>query len=105
MDELYTRFDGTFFEKTRLSILTIVYRSGRASFNFLKDQLGASDGALYTHVEKLVQSGYVRKRRRIVEGSAQTDYTLTKRGKEVFQDYLSFIAGVLESRSDQGEEK
>lgn len=103
MDELYTRFDGTFFEKTRLSILTIVYRAGRASFNYLKEQLATSDGALYTHVEKLVQGGYVSKRRRIVEGSAQTDYSLTKKGKEVFKDYLTFIEGVLESRSEQGD--
>ena len=103
MDELYTRFDSTFFEKTRLSILTITYRTGRASFTYLKERLGMTDGAIYTHLEKLVQTGYLDKKREIAEGSAQTSYTMTQKGRHAFQDYLTFLEGVLSARHEKGD--
>jgi len=111
MDDLYTRFDSTFFEKTRLSILTIVYRTGFVSFNYLKQQLGMTDGAIYTHLEKLVQEGYLQKRREIAEGAARTNYSLTEKGRTTFHDYLEFLEEVLrthtvpKSDKDKGEER
>ena len=56
---LYTQFDQVFFERTRLSLITILYRDGRASFLGLKRALGLTDGALYTNLEKLVTADYV----------------------------------------------
>ncbi|WP_455381132.1 transcriptional regulator [Salinispira pacifica] len=99
MDNLYTRFDSTFFEKTRLSILTIVYRTGGASFNYIKRQLSMSDGAVYTHIEKLVQAEYLAKRREIAEGAAQTSYTLTDKGRQAYRDYLAFLEHMLQSHT------
>lgn len=98
MDELYTRFDATFFEKTRLSILTLVYRMGKASYGFLKQTLGQTDGAIYAHLEKLVQARYLRKRRSVTGGVVKTDYTMTPRGREAFQGYLTFLEGVIRAR-------
>jgi DNA-binding MarR family transcriptional regulator len=104
MDELYTRFDSTFFEKTRLSILTIVYRTERVSFNYLKNQLAMTDGSIYTHLEKLVQGGYLDKRREIADGSAQTNYFLTEKGRTSFRNYLSFLENILESHTTKGDQ-
>jgi DNA-binding MarR family transcriptional regulator len=95
MGDLYTRFDNVFFERTRLSILTLVARSERASFNLLRDTLNATEGALYTHVEKLVQGGYLAKQREIANGSPQTVYTLTPEGRAAYADYLQFLEKVI----------
>ncbi|HUX11661.1 MAG TPA: transcriptional regulator [Spirochaetia bacterium] len=103
MDDLYTRFDSTFFEKTRLSILTIVYRTGVVSFNYLKRQLKMTDGAIYTHLEKLVQGEYLGKKREIADGAAQTSYFMTEKGKTAYRDYLSFLELMLKSHTNHPE--
>jgi DNA-binding MarR family transcriptional regulator len=103
MDNLYTRFDSTFFEKTRLSILTMIYRTGLASFNYIKRQLEMSDGAVYTHLEKLVQAEYIGKKREIAEGAAQTSYFLTDKGRTAYRDYLTFLEKMLESHTKHSE--
>jgi DNA-binding MarR family transcriptional regulator len=95
MAELYTRFDGVFFEKTRLSIVTLLNQDERLAFNALKDRLELSDGSLYTHLEKLVGSGYVKKERELGANGSRTLYELTPRGREIFADYIAFLDDIL----------
>ena len=94
-DDLYIQFDNTFFEKTRLSILTILYKEQKVSFNRFKKILGSSDGALYTHLKKLISAKYINYKKTLVLNSAETVYTLTKKGKEQFKNYLLFLENVL----------
>jgi len=91
MSNLYTRFDNVFFEKTRLSIITILYKDGKESFKQLKERLGGSDGALYTHLEKLYKAGYLEKKKELIGMQAQTVYRITKTGKQEFKNYLNFL--------------
>jgi DNA-binding PadR family transcriptional regulator len=99
MSGLYTRFDGTFFEKTRLSAMTLLYQEGELSFNGLKDTLSLSDGALYTHLEKLVKEEYVEKRKELAGGSVQTVYRISDKGRATYVDYIGFLeAMVLSAR-------
>lgn len=97
MSDLYTRFDAVFFEKTRLSMMTIIYQQEKVSFNQLKERLGGSDGSVYTHLEKLVSAGYVDKNKEIAGTTAQTVYKLTGEGARIFTEYLSFLETLLKS--------
>jgi predicted transcriptional regulator len=101
-DSLYTRFDNIFFEKTRLSIMTILFKQEKASFSFLKKRLGLSDGALYTHIEKLIASSYIAKTREITGSGVQTLYELSNTGKQTFIDYIRFLEGILFEEKGQG---
>ena len=94
-DELYTQFDSVFFERTRLSILTLIHQWEKVSFNQLKNRLGGTDGAIYTHLEKLLQRGYIRKKKELTGTSAQTVYSITHKGSMAFEDYLEFLEKVL----------
>ena len=67
MDDLYTRFDNVFFEKTRLSIL----------------------------MEKLIKAGYVEKRKELARSAVQTVYKITKEGRALFKEYLAFLEQML----------
>jgi DNA-binding MarR family transcriptional regulator len=96
-EDLYTQFDNIFFEKTRLSLVTVLYQEENASFNTLKRRLEASDGAVYTHLEKLVKAGYVDKRRQLAGEQVQTVYFLTEQGQRVFREYIAFIGDMLSS--------
>jgi DNA-binding MarR family transcriptional regulator len=95
MAELYTRFDSVFFEKTRLSIVTLLHQDERLAFNALKERLDLSDGSLYTHLEKLIRGGYVLKERELVPSGSRTLYELTPRGREAFADYIAFLDDML----------
>lgn len=96
MDELFTRFDNIFFEKTRLSMLTIIYQEDVISFNALKKRIGGSDGAIYTHLEKLVKGGYVAKRKELAGDGVQTVYFITPEGKKAILEYLSFMEKMIQ---------
>lgn len=97
MDELYTQFDGVFFEKTRLSIVTLLNQDEKLAFTALKGRLGLSDGALYTHLEKLVRGDYVEKERVLTPGGAETRYRLTPHGHQTFRKYVQFLGRLLET--------
>ena len=97
MDKLYTRFDGIFFEKTRLSLLTLIIQAESISFKTLKKQLKMSDGALYSHIEKLIAAGYITKKRELAGTSVQTLYSASEEGKLRFKEYLEFLEKVLSS--------
>lgn len=96
MSDLYRRFDSVFFEKTRLTVITLLYREGKLSFNALKDLLGTTDGAVYTHLEKLRQAGYIDRNKQIVEGNVSSLYELTPLGKKQFKEYVEFLEQVLQ---------
>ncbi len=95
MTELYTRFDSIFFEKTRLSLVTLLYREEKVPFQSLKRRLDLTDGALYSHLEKMIKAGYASKEKELAGGAVQTVYLLTAEGKKSFLDYLNFIQNVL----------
>jgi DNA-binding MarR family transcriptional regulator len=98
--DLYLKFDSVFFEKTRLSILTLLYREGRLSFNALKEALAATDGSVYTHLEKLKQAGYVTRDKELVDGAVASQYELTDLGRKEFRAYIGFLEGVLKEHSE-----
>ncbi len=95
MYKLYTQFDNVFFEKSRLSIMTILYKERVVSFNRFKKLLAATDGAIYTHLKKLIDSNYISYKKEIVNNSAQTNYNITSTGKKIFKDYLKFIEEMI----------
>ena len=100
MSELYTKFDNVFFEKTRLSMVTIIFQKEKVSFNYLKKRIGGTDGSIYTHLEKLIKAGYVEKHKEIVGTGVQTIYQLTKNGKRHFKEYIDFLESVLASTTN-----
>jgi len=99
VSDLYLRFDSTFFEKTRLTILTLLYREGRLSFNALKEALGGTDGAVYTHLEKLKQAGYLTRDKEVIDGNVSSQYSLTDFGRTEFQAYIGFLEDLLKGHT------
>jgi DNA-binding MarR family transcriptional regulator len=102
--DLFRRFDSVFFEKTRLSIMAVLYQEEKATFNTLKKRLGASDGAVYTHLERLVGSGYAHKKKEIAGTQVQTVYFPTQKGKSRFREYLQLIESLLRE-AKKGDER
>lgn len=94
-DSYYTRFDAVFFEKTRLSMITLLHQEGWVSFNRFRKMLGGTDGSVYSHLRKLLAAGYIKQKRQIAGEKVQTIYALTPVGKKLFKDYLAFLEDLL----------
>ncbi|KGE70911.1 transcriptional regulator [Spirochaeta lutea] len=94
-DGLHTQFDQDFFERTRLSILTLLYTDGETSFADLRSTLELSDGALYSHIRKLSAKNLIHGEKRIVSGQAATIYSLTGLGIQAYEAYLGFLEQLL----------
>ena len=100
-DSYYTQFDAVFFEKTRLSMITLLHQEGWVSFNRFRKMLGGTDGSVYSHLKKLLNSGYIRQKRQIAGEKARTIYTLTPAGKKLFKDYLAFLERLLDQQKKE----
>jgi DNA-binding MarR family transcriptional regulator len=101
----FARFDGIFFEKSRLAIVALLYMEEYAAFTTLRERLEATDGAAYSHLERLIEGGYVEKRKEVAGMKAQTVYRLTKKGRGEFNAYLAVMEGLLASSSQKGVKK
>ncbi len=95
MSDLFSGFDGVFFEKSRLAIVALLYRDEYAAFTSLRERIGATDGTAYAHLERLIESGYLEKRKEVAGMKAQTVYRLTKRGRLEFDAYLKAMEALL----------
>lgn len=99
MADPFARFDNVFFEKSRLAIVALLYKDEYATFVTLRERLAASDGAVYSHLERLIQGGYVEKRKEVAGMKAQTVYRLTEKGRNEFDAYLAAVELLLTSTS------
>jgi len=95
MDDLYLQFDQVFFEKTRLSMITLLYKEQNVSYNRFKKIIGGTDGAIYSHLKKLIQAGYINKNKELIGEVAHTIYSLSDKGETSFKNYLRFLENII----------
>ena len=83
-------------------MLTILYKEKHVSFNRFKKIIGSSDGAIYTHLKKLLNAGYIKYKKEIAHDKAQTIYSFTPKGRKLFIEYLAFLETIVSRhQSDQ----
>jgi DNA-binding MarR family transcriptional regulator len=91
----YQALDSIIHSRIRLSVLAILSAVERADFTWLRDQTGATDGNLGTHLRKLEDAGYVDVDKRIVDRKPLSRYRLTERGRAAFAEYVSNLERLL----------
>ena len=92
----FGKLDKTIHEKARLSIMTLLATRPSWSFQDLKAELELSDGNLITHLRTLHEHGYVAVTKE-VRDRPQTNYSLTDKGRNSFQDYLTILEQIVKA--------
>ncbi|MCA9714399.1 MAG: transcriptional regulator [Myxococcales bacterium] len=82
----------------RLAIMSSLVPVEEIEFTALRDQIGATDGNLATHIAKLEKAGYVKVRKRFVRRKPKTLYCLTSEGRAAFEAYLAALERLLPPR-------
>ena len=68
------------------------------TFKAFKEEMGATDGNLASHLSKLEQSKFIEVRKSFVGRKPQTSYAATAAGREAFKDHLDALEELLKGR-------
>jgi DNA-binding MarR family transcriptional regulator len=87
--------DEVVHQKTRLAVLTMLAEAGSASFTYLRDSLGLSDGNLSRHLRVLEEHGLVRIDKSYKDRKPHTQVAATKQGRAALERYLSALEEMI----------
>ena len=79
----------------RLGVLTLLSKYDSCDFTFLRDTLEVSDGNLSSHLAKLEKAGYVQVKKSFVDRKQNSNYAITKTGRNDLADYLEALRSLL----------
>jgi DNA-binding MarR family transcriptional regulator len=97
------RFDELIHAPTRLAIVSVLAAAQWADFKYIRDELGLSDSALSKQLSTLESAGYVEIRRRFVGKRPRTSATLSKAGRQAFEQHVAALQQIVaRSRQDPG---
>ena len=92
----FDKIDKIIHEKGRLGIMTLLATRPSWTFQDLKAELELSDGNLITHLRTLHENGCVAVTKEILN-RPQTSYSLTAKGRESFQEYLTILEQIVKA--------
>lgn len=95
------RFDELIHAPTRLAIVSLLAATQWADFKYIRDDLELSDSALSKQLSTLESAGYVEIRRRFVGKRPRTSASLSKAGRQAFDEHAAALQHML-ARSRQG---
>ena len=96
--------DRVIHEPARLMIMTVLYAVTEADFLYLQRECGLTQGNLSSHLAKLEEAGYVAICKTFKGKYPLTICSLTKNGREAFEDYvrkMQYVAGATGNGNDR----
>lgn len=83
-----------FQSKIRIAIVSCLLK-GDKTFKELKSITGASDGNISVHAKKLEVAEYISIKKGFHKNKPLTTYSLTSKGRQEFEDYISVLENLL----------
>lgn len=87
--------DVVLHQPVRTRLAAFLYTRGEATFTELKKQLEVTDGNLDAHMKKFIAAGYIKQKKDSKGSRTTTTYSLTKKGRNAFEDYIETMKRVL----------
>lgn len=92
----FPELDEVVHQKTRLSVLTMLAETGSASFTYLRDTLGLSDGNLSRHLRVLEEHDLVQIDKSYKDRKPHTTVSATKEGRRALDAYVAALETMIE---------
>lgn len=89
--------DPVIHQVVRLRVMAVLCRNRAASFVWVRESLGLTDGNLGSHVARLVAAGYVQSARTLTRSGFQVWIRITPTGDEAYRAYLGVLRSYLET--------
>ena len=91
----YKQLDDIIHSRIRLAIMSVLISVEEADFNFIKQNVNATDGNLSIHLKKIETAEYISVEKLFVDRKPLTKYKLKKKGKEAFKKYVERLEKML----------
>ncbi len=91
------RFDTVIHAPNRLQICAFLSPLEEAEFQVLREELVVSDSVLSKHIKQLEEAGYVKQRKKKVNGRQRTFACLTEKGRKAFENHVEELNRLLVS--------
>ncbi len=88
---LKASFDPIIHAPNRLQICAFLAPLQEAEFQVLRDELEVSDSVLSKHLKQLEDAGYVKQRKKKVNGRQRTLVYLTRKGRQAFEGHAEAL--------------
>jgi DNA-binding MarR family transcriptional regulator len=87
--------DPVIHQSVRLRVMALLSRNRAASFVWVRDTLGLTDGNLGSHTARLVAFNYAESTRMLTRSGFQVWLRITPKGDEAYRAYLAALRSYL----------
>jgi len=94
--EKFAQLDPVIHSRIRLAILSILISVKEASFNYLKETIGTTDGNLSASLSKLEEAGYISIKKAFKGKKPLTTCRISEKGTQAFSEYLKALESYIE---------
>jgi DNA-binding transcriptional ArsR family regulator len=89
--EKLAQLDPVIHSRTRLAVLSILVSVKEASFNYLKETIGTTDGNLSVSLSKLEEAGYISIKKTFKGKKPLTTCKICEKGAKAFSEYIKAL--------------
>ncbi len=89
--EKFSPLDPIVHSRIRLGVLSILASVEEATFHYLKETIGTTDGNLSANLTKLEETGYITIKKTFRGKKPQTTCRMTRKGQAAFENYLKAL--------------
>jgi DNA-binding MarR family transcriptional regulator len=91
----FENLDKVLEHSVRLQIMSVLMANNSYDFNSLKELIGATDGALATHIKALEKEKYISVTKTFIDRKPNTRYKATDRGRKIFKAHLDGLEQLI----------
>lgn len=89
--EKFAQLDPVIHSRIRLAVLSILISVKEASFSYLKEKIGTTDGNLSASLSKLEKVRYISIKKAFKGKKPLTTCSVTEKGRNAFSAYLKAL--------------
>lgn len=98
MKKILTDFNKILENRIRLGLMSALMVNESLDYNTLKELLDVTDGNLASHIKALENNDLIIIRKQFVGKKPNTNYSITEKGREVFNKHLGALESILKRR-------
>jgi len=87
--------DPIIHSRIRLAVLSILVSVDEASFNYLKQTIGTTDGNLSVSLSKLEEAGYISIKKTFKGKKPLTTCNISEKGRQAFSEYVKTLEAYI----------
>jgi DNA-binding transcriptional ArsR family regulator len=93
---MHKKLDPLLHSELRLAIMSLLISLEKSDFTYIKEKTEATAGNLSVQLSKLEEAGYLKIEKAFKGKMPQTTCSITKKGREAFEQYVEDLKGYLQ---------